>query len=515
MPLLHPTPTFQEYAKRTISFELHDWQQKHLVPLLASLTKEKGKRILIHAPPQFGKSILVSKRFPAWALGTKPELRIVLAGYNVNHASAFCEVVRDIMKGPEHTEMFPLRKCRLVRPASRESFSTVARRRLKDGQQSLLAVGLLSGFTGRGADILLIDDPYASPDEARSPATNERVWRWWNELAKVRINDGTNVLVMFHRYHEDDFAGRLLAEGNWTYYRFPAIADENEDGSDPTGRQPGELLSPIRSEAFLAEIEERDPMVWLGQFQGRPRAPEGAFIVREWLREIPAAQVPPLTLWVRFWDLATKADQKGDFVSGALIGVGPDQTLYLRDIVRFRAEWPDARDIIAETTRTDALICTEAGARYEVGLEMVAWMRPMIQDLLNQPIFREIRLSPIKPSGDKKERASGWVARAKNGMFLMVKGPWNQDFIGECLSFDGTGAAHDDQVDSVSGAYELIWDLKGGVVQEPKLPEPGSYLYYKQLVEMNRPPREFDAFDDGGWDSHWDEDGDHVYWDNL
>src|SRR5215469_1626206 len=95
------TPTFFEFVKRTTAFELHPWQRDYLVPILEGLAREKGQRILIHAPPQYGKSILVSKRFPAWALGINPKLRIVLAGYNQTHAADFCEVVRDIMQGPD------------------------------------------------------------------------------------------------------------------------------------------------------------------------------------------------------------------------------------------------------------------------------------------------------------------------------------------------------------------------------------------------------------------------------
>jgi predicted phage terminase large subunit-like protein len=476
----------EELVRRTTSFRLHDWQRKHLVPLLESLLSEKGKRILVHGPPQFGKSILVSKRFPAWALGVDPNLRIVIAGYNVTHASAFCEVVRDVMHGKTYRELFPFDDCAIPKNASKEMFSTHSRAELRDGQESLTAVGLLSGFTGKGADILIIDDPYASPDDALSEAVNERVWRWWEELVKVRISDDTNVIVMFHRYHEDDFAGRLLAEGGWTYYRFPAIADENDDGSDPTGRMPGELLSEMRSREFLAQFEQKKPMVWLGQFQGTPRAAEGAFIRRQWLQEVAPQAVPPIKQWVRFWDLATKADQTGDFISGALLGVGPDQTIYLKDICRFRAEWPDAVDIITDVTMQDYRFCCELGADYQVGLEKVAWMRAMTQDLFSRPVFKSIQLTPLPPNGDKKERAAGWVARAKIDGFRIVKGSWNDAFIQECIAFDGHGLTHDDQVDSVSGAYALTWHLRGDLINERREPEVGSLEYYRRLAAENR-----------------------------
>ena len=544
LSLKNELPTLAEFIEQTTDFKLHDWQRKHVVPLLESLVSppvpedpthktqdisppvpedpthktqdipenlksricnpKSGKRLLIHGPPQFGKSILVSKRFPAWALGMNPYLRIALVGYNVDHACEFSEVNRTIMSNPAYPHLFRNPLCRLPARTKAHKFSTVGRARLRDGQHSITAMGLITGFTGKGADILIIDDPYSSPDAARSKATNEKVWSFWKEQAKVRITDETHVVVMFHRYHEDDFAGRLMAEGGWEYIRFPAIADENEDNSDPTGRAPGEILSPIRSTQMLQEIQDTDPMTWLGQFQGRPRAPEGAFIKREWLQEISPKDLPPLSLWVRFWDMATKADQSGDFYSGALVGVGPDQTVYVRDVTRFKAEWPDAKDIIEEVTKRDCDIVDEARAGYEVGVENVAWMRPMVQELFTVPIFHSVRLTPVKPSGDKKERASGWVARAKNGMLKLVKDHWNQDFIAECLAFDGHGTTHDDQIDSVSGAYHLLWDLRAPFLEEPKQPAIGSYDWWQEYFRINNlnvAPQQVwrDPDDDDGW----------------
>src|SRR5438067_1595581 len=151
-------PSFLKFFNSTIAFEPHPWQKKHLCPLLQRLTEKKGVRVLIHGPPQYGKSLPVSKRFPAYALGVNPLLRIILAGYNVSHAKMFCEVVRDVMRGPEYRKMFPYEGCQIPKTSSAEGFSTFARAALNDGQDSLTPVGLLSGFTGKGADILIIDD---------------------------------------------------------------------------------------------------------------------------------------------------------------------------------------------------------------------------------------------------------------------------------------------------------------------------------------------------------------------
>jgi predicted phage terminase large subunit-like protein len=416
-----------------------------------------------------------------------PGHRVGLACYNETHAQGFGAVLRNLMQTPEYRELFPDPGVRLPKTAAQGAFSTVARAAQRDAQPSFLAMGLVSGFTGKGVDTLIIDDPYASAEEARSEAINDRVWRWWSQTAGVRIGEDANVVVMFHRYHEDDFAGRLLASGRWEYLRFPAIADENEDGSDPTGRVAGELLSPIRSLIWLREREAEDPQTFLGQFQGRPRPPEGAFFKRDWLLSVPAEEVPPIGLWVRFWDLATKADQTGDWTAGALVGVAADQTIYLRDVTRFREEWPDACETVVAVTASDSLWAQKVGVRYEVGLEKVAWMRPMIQDLFRKAIFGRVALHPIPAKGDKKERASGWAARARYDKFRIVQGAWDvRAFISEALAFDGLGLAHDDQIDAVSGAYELVWALRGGARSEEKQVKPGTFEYYQRLAESQR-----------------------------
>src|SRR5205823_1795397 len=106
-------PSLADFVRATVSFDLHPWQRDHLCPVMETLVRDKGRRFLIHAPPQYGKSIIVSKRFPAWALGVNPLLRIVVAGYNETHAAAFTEVVREIMRSPEYLRMFPSPRCRV------------------------------------------------------------------------------------------------------------------------------------------------------------------------------------------------------------------------------------------------------------------------------------------------------------------------------------------------------------------------------------------------------------------
>ncbi|MEA2553607.1 MAG: hypothetical protein QOJ65_1783 [Fimbriimonadaceae bacterium] len=483
-----------EFVNKTCSFTLHEWQEKHLCPLLERLKTEKGLRIALHGPPRYGKSFIVSQRLPAYLVGLVPDHRVGLACYNETHATGFGQVVKDLMLAEDFVKLFPDPGVRIKKDAPAGRFFTAARQAHNDAQPSFLAMGLLSGFTGKGVDTLIVDDPYASADDAFSEIINEKVWRWWSATAGVRIAEDANVVVMFHRYHEDDFAGRLLATGGFEYVRFPAIADDNADGSDPTGRVAGDLLSPMRSREWLSAREAEDPKTFLGQFQGKPRPDEGAFFKREWLKQGPC---PRLTRWVRYWDFATSTKESGDYTVGALVGMDRDHTIYVRDVVRFRAEWPDASEIIVETASSDSLMCQKEGADYQVGGDARATQQGFLQDLARKAAFERIPLWPDKSKGDKKQRASGWAARARNERLVLCPGSWDmQAFIAECMAFDGHGLTHDDQVDAVSGAYQLLWMLEGGTVQDEKQGlNPNSWEYFDALSAQAKEASEESADD--------------------
>lgn len=477
-------PSLAEFVESTVNFKLHKWQREHLCPLLERCTTEKGLRVAIHAPPRFGKSIIVSQRLPAWLFGLDPEHRVGLACYNETHSTGFGQVVKDLMQSPGYADLFPMTKLnKKDAPAGR--FLTTARHALNDANPSFTAMGLDSGFVGRGVDTLIIDDPYKSADDAFSEVKNETVWRWWEQTAGVRMAEDSNVIVMFHRYHEDDFAGRVIAQG-FEYYRFPAIADENEDRSDPTNRQPGELLSPMRSMEWLEAQRALSPKVFLGQFQGKPRPDEGAFFRREWFKP-HLEHLPKLVRWVRYWDIAVSVKTSADWTVGALVGVGPDNTIYVRDVVRFRMEWPDACQKIVAVATEDALLAQREGWHYHIGVDARAQGLAFFQDLQRKAALIQLPVWPDKSKGDKKERAAGWASRAASDKLRLIPGSWDtQAFINECLAFTGQDIDTDDQVDAVSGAYQLLYQLGGDLLNEQKPISNNSPEYFERLEDYYR-----------------------------
>ena len=213
-------PTLLEFCQRTLAFDLDSWQSDHLIPQLERLHTERGLRMLIHGPQQLGKSIIVSRRFPAWAMGMDPKRRLILSGFGITHATdSFGEPTRNLMQSELYAEMFPDPGTRIPTVCSAESFTTAARHKLNDGQASVTCLGISTAWIGKGlapGDILIVDDPYASAEDARSIAINDRTWRWWTQDVKDRIHPEANVVIMFHRYHQADLAGRLMEKDGYT-----------------------------------------------------------------------------------------------------------------------------------------------------------------------------------------------------------------------------------------------------------------------------------------------------------
>jgi predicted phage terminase large subunit-like protein len=442
-------PSLADFVEATTRVSLDPWQRV-LCARLQQLPQQTGQRLLIHAPPQHGKSIIVSQRFPAWLLGIDSLHRVKLACYNITHATGFSKITRDIMTLPRYEAMFPQREARLTKTSQQDSWFTVGRHEARDAQPSFKALGLVTGFVGQGADTLIIDDPYASPQDAMSEVIRNSTYMFWEESAKVRLTDKTNVVVMFHRYHEDDLAGRLMARegllhngGTWEIMRFPAIADGDDDMPDPLQRQAGELLSPRYSRAYYAELEKSP--AWLGQFQGRPTNREGAFFRVDRLEILPTFPIG-LRL-VRAWDLASSDNPSADYTVGVLIGVDREGFYWVLDVVREQAEPDRVRKVIGETAQRD-------GKGVKVWIPIDPGLAGKVQ---GQSLVRMLAGHTVKGervSGSKVSRAEPFAAMLNAGNVKIVEGHWNRAFIEELRQFPL--GANDDQVDAGSDAFSQL-----------------------------------------------------------
>jgi predicted phage terminase large subunit-like protein len=465
----HQPIPFAEFAARTMASPLHPWQEV-LCTILERMRHEKGLRILLHAPPQVGKSILVSQRLPAYLIGENPNTRVGLACYNETHSTNFGAVIRDICASPEYAEMYPASV--VSKNESAKEFSTSPRQAIRDAQPSFKAMGLLSGFVGRGVDHLIIDDPYKSAADASSTAVNGAVKRWWSQTARPRINDRTNVLVMFHRYHNDDIGAELLREGGWEFYRFPGIADEEtEQGIDPTigvCRSLGEALSPLKSLGEYEREKIADPATYASQVRGIPLTETGSMFRVSAMTEI--FQRPgDIIAECRAWDIAA-TEGAGDYTAGVDVAKLSDGRFALLGAEITQGSPDQVDTLIVETATTDgkSVVIHFAQDPGSAGKRDV--------QTLSRKLPGFIRKTDTA-SGSKESRARAFASEVNLGNFVFLDNPAKtvktgpyagmstmRALLAMMRAFPG-GTAKKDGVDAAADAYnELCAKRKGGIV---------------------------------------------------
>jgi predicted phage terminase large subunit-like protein len=418
------------------------------------------KRLMIFAPPQHGKSELVSVRFPACWLGRRPDDPVILASYGASLAEAKSRGARQIVESDEYGLIFP-------GLTTRSDSRAVDRWELADPHRgSLLAVGVGGPILGHGARLGLIDDPFENWEQVQSQVMRDKVWDWWRTTFRTRIWEGGAIVLVMTRWHEDDLAGRLLAEqaNRWTVLRLPAIAEtqEGRDANDrylhlatgkpdPIGRKEGEALCPLRfSRSTLEEIRtDVGSIAWGAEYQGVPRAPEGNRFKRHWFDKIvPAAPIKARR--VRYWDKAATEDG-GARSAGVLMAMAEDKTVYIENALygHWSAGHRDqvmrqAAEVDARRYRNSVQIWTEQ----EPGSGGKESAQNSARLLTGFPVHAD------KVTGDKDVRMEPFAAQAEAGNVMLVRGAWNGDWLEEICSLPNGRLR--DLADATAGAYNKL-----------------------------------------------------------
>lgn len=416
-----------------------NWGWPHLLHLRAALdrvTNGTSKRLMVFMPPRHGKSEMTTIHYPAYRLECDPTLRVIVGAYNVTLAKKFSRRTRTIAReriglDPERTDVTDW---------------------LTTAGGGLRAVGVGGGVTGQGGSLIIIDDPVKSREEAESLTYRDKVWEWYTNDLYTRQEPGASIILIMTRWHVDDLAGRILGSeraGDWDVVELPALALEN----DPLGRPVGAALCPERY--TVADLQDRRSTLGTRDFealyQQHPTPLEGALFKRQWFRIVDHA--PDGLFWARYWDLAASTKTSADYTCSAAVAYAEDGTMYIRDMVRGRWEWPDARKVITQTMLAEPTVLHAV----EEAMHGLA----AIQEFRRDPDLRSVALRGIRVDKDKLTRALPWAARAEGGKVVLIRGAWVGAFLDEVCMFDGTGATHDDQVDTVSGGAELV--KRGGV----------------------------------------------------
>lgn len=237
-------------------------------------------KLIITLPPQVGKSELVSRLFPAWALGVDPELKIVLCSYSATLAGGFNRAVQRVIGSDEYRQLFPdtfLNTERLAKyrgyVCSADAFDVV------NHTGFFKTVGVGGSLTGTPADIAIVDDPVKDASEANSPVVREGIWDWFNSVLSTRLHNESRQIILQTRWHQQDLVGMILDSPdrkNWKVINIPAICVEDDDGELHSGRKVGDPLWPEKHSLEQLNTErEKDPHTFNCLQQGDPASAEG------------------------------------------------------------------------------------------------------------------------------------------------------------------------------------------------------------------------------------------------
>lgn len=255
---------------------------QHHVLLTEALNKvEQGEcdRLLVMMPPGSAKSTYGSVYFPEYFVGRNPQLSVIAASHTAELAERFGRRVRNGVDDDAFRALFP--------QTTLAADSTAAGRWGTCHGGEYTAVGVGGSITGRRGDLIVVDDPVRSREDADSERVREKTWDWWTNDLLTRLKPHGRIVVIMTRWHEDDLAGRLLEREpqRWTVIKLPMIAGEN----DPLGREPGDRLW---TEWFTEEMvrqAQRDPRSWISLYQQEPRPVEGAEFKRSWITRYNSA----------------------------------------------------------------------------------------------------------------------------------------------------------------------------------------------------------------------------------
>ena len=446
----------------------------HLALLNLKLTQVAAgtiSRLLICMPPRHGKSEFASKYFPAWYLGTFPDRRIILASYESDFAAQWGRKVRDLLT--EYGEAF-------FGVGVRTDSSAADRWDLEGHEGGMSTAGVGGPLTGKGAHLLIIDDPVKNAEEAVSPTMQAKAWDWYVSTAYTRLEPGAAVILIQTRWHAEDLAGKVLASAKrtgeaWDVLNLPALAEDD----DPLGRKPGEALWPARySAGRLLEIKrtQDDPAAALVRhwfdalYQQRPVPAEGGIFKKAWLRYWEPASKGEyyrltggeLTRTVKardcrrfgVMDLAFSLKSSADYTVILAWAVTPDADLILLDCFRDRIDGP------ALVPQLEKMMLRH-GLDY-VGVEDVQGQTLMIQEARR----KGLTVRSLHPDKDKVTRAIPASIRMEAGqVYLPRSAPWLAELETELLTFPN--GSHDDMVDCLAYAC-LEVSRRGGSETESR-----------------------------------------------
>ena len=434
-----------------------NWHHRQIARKLEAVERGEITRLMITMPPRHGKSMLASEFFPAWYLGRNPDHSVVTATYAQELADDFGRKVKNQIEDPSYQAIFP----GVALAGDSKSAKRFHINGLAGGYEHMLAqqgvfyaVGIGGPLTGRGANLLLIDDPVKNREEAESEVFRKKTKDWYTSTAYTRLMPGGRIIVIQTRWHDADLAGWLLAEHGhegWDTLNLPAISP---DGAALWADQYDlQALEKIR--------EAIGPRDWSALYQQQPTPDEGEYFKSEWFRAGWATKPEEMRIYGAS-DYAVTAGG-GDYTVHVVVGLDPDGRMHLLDLWRKQAasdEWVEAWCDLVRKWKP-------MGWAEETG-QIKAGVGPFLEKRARERQAYAFR-QQFPTRGDKAVRAQSIRGRmAMEGLFIRPDAPWRADVISECLRFPA--GVHDDVVDALGLVGQLLDQMIAGDRSRPNEP---------------------------------------------
>jgi predicted phage terminase large subunit-like protein len=455
--------SFIQYVKKVWPEFINGAHHTMIAKRFEDIANGKNKRLIINMPPRHTKSEFASFLFPSWIIGRDPKTKIIQTTHTAELAVNFGRKVRNLLDTPEYRNIFD--DVRL------QSDSKAAGRWSTNHGGEYFAAGVGGAITGRGADLLIIDDPHSEQD-ALSETAMEHAYEWYTSGPRQRLQPGGAIVIVMTRWSLKDLTAKILkAQGyadhsdKWEVIEFPAIM--------PSGKAcwpeywDKEELEGVRASLSVAK--------WNAQWQQNPTSEEGAIIKKEWWNRWEEDEVPKLEYIIQSYDTAFSKRETADYSAITTWGVfypkqdGPAH-LILLDAKKGRWDFPELK--------AEALEQYKFWEPETVIIEAKASGTPLTQELRQMGI-PVVNFTPSK-GNDKITRVHSVSPLFESGMIWAPNERWADEVIEECSAFPN--GEYDDLVDSTTQA--LMRYRQGNFVQLPSDDwvdtEPSTYIrsYY-------------------------------------
>ena len=440
--------SFMAFVKEMWPGFIHGRHHALMAKKFEEIAAGKLKRLIINMPPRHTKSEFASYLLPAWYLGKFPNRKIIQTSNTAELAVGFGRKVRNLVDGERYAKIFP-------NVALRHD-SKAAGRWATNANGDYFAIGVGGTVTGKGADLLIIDDPHSEQEAAlaaSNPEVYDKVFEWYSSGPRQRLQPGGAIVIVMTRWSKRDLTGRVLQSmverdgDEWEVISLPAIM--------PSGNS---LWPEFWSLSELEKLRNELPISkWSAQYQQDPSAEEGAIVKREWWQEWEKDTPPVCDFVIESWDTAFTKNERSDYSACTTWGVfymdedPKDSHIILLDSLKERLEFPELKERALQMYKEwepDAFI-VEAKAS---GAPLVFELRRMgipVQEFT--PTRGNDKITRVNSVSDLFASGKVWAPRKR----------WAEEVIEEMAAFPNSD--HDDLVDSATQA--LIRFRKGGFIR--------------------------------------------------